>query len=63
MGKNQINTLKMKKYRVHIRTIYGSLVVDDVEAVDEEEAEVNAWGLAHKELNCGKLDEIEEYEQ
>jgi len=52
----------LKKYRISIRTCFGSFEIDDIEAYDEEEAFKKATDEAIKEIeNFAKLDEVYEY--
>jgi hypothetical protein len=51
-----------KKYQITLRTIYGSLTIDDIEAKTEKEAINIAEQLAEQELNCAKIDEVYCYE-
>lgn len=53
----------MKKYRVVLRTIYGCIEVDDIEANSEIDAEIKAGELVKKEIDCSKVDEIYEYKK
>ena len=50
----------MPTYRVRLRTYLGILSVEDVEAVNEDEAFDKAVEEAKKELDCAKIDEITE---
>ena len=52
----------MKKYRITIRTYFGTFEIDDIEAQDEDEAFDKAWEEAKKEIDCAKLDEVYEYD-
>lgn len=52
----------MKKYRITIRTSFGSFEIDDIEAKDEEEAFGRACEEAKKEIDCAKLDKVFEYD-
>lgn len=53
----------MKKYRITIRTYFGSFEIDDIEAENEDEAFDKACEEAVKEIeNFAKLDEVYEYE-
>ena len=52
-----------KKYQITLRTIYGSLTIDDIEAKTEAEAIEIAEKLASQELDCAKIDEVYCYEQ
>lgn len=52
----------MKKYRVTIKTSFGSFDIDDVEAENQDEAFDKACKQAAEEIeNFGKLDEVYEY--
>jgi len=51
----------MKKYRITIRTYFGSLTIDDIEAETEDEAIAIAEKKAQDELDCAKIDEVYEY--
>ena len=52
----------MKKYRITIRTYFGSFEIDDVEAENGDEAFDKACDEAAKEIeNYAKLDEVYEY--
>jgi hypothetical protein len=52
----------MKKYRITIRTYFGSFEIDNIEAKDEDEAFDKACEEAAKEIeNYAKLDEVYEY--
>ena len=48
----------MPIYYVKLRTYFGILSVEDVEAANEDEAFDKAVEEAKKELDCAKLDEI-----
>ena len=52
---------KMKKYRITIRTYFGSFEIDDIEAENEDNAFEKACEEAKKEIDCAKLDEVYEY--
>lgn len=55
--------IKMKKrWQITLRTIYGSLTIDDIEAKTEEEAIEIAEKKAQDELDCAKIDEAYCYE-
>ena len=54
--------VKWKKYRITIRTYFGSFEIDDIEAKDEDEAFDRACEEAKKEIDCAKLDEVYEYD-
>ena len=52
----------MKKYKITIRTYFGSFEIDDIEAENEDEAFDKACEEAAKEIeNYAKLDEVYEY--
>ena len=51
----------MKKYMVTIRTIYGSLTIDDVYADSDDAAIKEAEKLAQDALDTSKTDEVHEY--
>ena len=51
-----------KKYQITLRTIYGSLTIDDIEAENEDEAIAIAEKKAQDELDCAKIDEVYCYE-
>ncbi len=51
-----------KKYQITLRTIYGSLTIDDIEAKNEDEAIAIAEKKAQDELDCAKIDEVHCYE-
>jgi len=51
-----------KKYQITLRTIYGSLTIDDIEAQTESEAIEIAEKKAQDELDCAKIDEVYCYE-
>ena len=55
-------TKMKKKYQITLRTIYGSLTIDDIEAKTEAEAIEIAEKLASQELDCAKIDEVYCYE-
>jgi len=58
-----VNFRTMKKYRITIRTYFGSFDIDDIEAENEDEAFEKACEEAAKEIeNFAKLDEVYEYE-
>ena len=57
-----VNLKTMKKYRITIRTYFGSFEIDDIEAQDEDEAFDKACEEAKKEIDCAKLDEVYEYD-
>ena len=58
-----VNFRKMKKkYQITLRTIYGSLTIDDIEAKTEDEAIAIAEKKAQDELDCAKVDEVYCYE-
>lgn len=51
------------KYGIYISTMYGTLFVDDVYAVNSDEAFTKACDIIEKEIvNNAKLEEIIEYE-
>lgn len=53
----------MKKYTITLRTMYGSLTVDDIKADTEKEAVIFAEEAAIFDLeNFSKVDQIEFYE-
>ena len=52
-----------KKYQITLRTIYGLLTIDDIEAKTEDEAIAIAERKAQDELDCAKIDEVYCYEQ
>ena len=49
------------KYEVTLRTYYGSMTIDDIEADNEDEAVDKAYSLAQDALDAFKVDEIREY--
>ena len=51
-----------KKYQITLRTIYGLLTIDDIEAKTKDEAIEIAKKLASQELDCAKVDEVYCYE-
>ncbi len=51
-----------KKYQITLRTIYGSLTIDDIEAKTEDKAIAIAEKKAQDELDCAKIDEVYCYE-
>ena len=51
-----------KKYQITLRTIYGSLTIDDIEAKTEDEAIAIAEKKAQDEFDCAKIDEVYCYE-
>lgn len=51
-----------KRYQITLRTIYGSLTIDDIEAKNEDDAIKIAKKLAGQELDCAKVDEVYCYE-
>ena len=56
-----VNFRTMKKYRITIRTYFGSFDIDDIEAENEDEAFEKACEEAAKEIeNFAKLDEVYE---
>ena len=58
-----VNFNKMKKkYQITLRTIYGSLTIDDIKAKTEDEAIAIAEKKAQDELDCAKIDEVYCYE-
>ena len=52
-----------KRYQITLRTIYGSLTIDDIEAQTEQEAIAIAEEKASREIeNFSKVDEVYCYE-
>ena len=52
----------MKKYRITLRTIYGSLTIDDIEAESESKAIAIAEEEASREIQYfSKVDEVHSY--
>jgi hypothetical protein len=49
------------KYEVTLRTHYGSLTIDDIEADNYDEAVDKAYYLAEDALWTSKVDEVREY--
>jgi hypothetical protein len=51
-----------KRWQITLRTIYGSLTIDDIEAKTEEEAIKIAEQKAQDELDCANIDDVYCYE-